>query len=352
MNEPRALRIGFVGLGWPGEQHAKAAMALPDTTVAAACDLQPERLQTFAGRFSPRKLYPDYDRMLADLEVDAVVISLPNFLHYPATLAALRAGKHVLCEKPPTLTVAEIRHIREEVRATGLTYFFGRQSRFDAKMLAAKRLVEAGRLGHVYFARAERVRSRGIPAWGGGWFLEKSRSGGGAMIDIGVHALDAAWYLLGCPKPLTVSAQVSSRFEHLVPAGIRYDVEDTGFAFIRFEGDVVLHLEVAWAANVTDAVPVSSWAGHELENTTLYGDRGTLRYEPATLFTIEGTERKEQALTTGDKTNPFEEQLAHFVHAAQTDGVPTNGIDQAVTLMEMLTSIYQSSEAKTEVQLA
>ena len=175
--------------------------------------------------------------MLADPDVDAVVISLPNFLHYSATLAALRAGKHVLCEKPPTLTVAEIQHIQEEVEARRLTYFFGRQSRFSSKMLAAKKLVEDGRLGHVYFAKAERVRSRGIPAWGGGWFLEKSRSGGGAMVDIGIHALDAAWYLLGCPQPLTISAQVSSRFEQLVPAGVRYDVEDTGFAFIRFAND-------------------------------------------------------------------------------------------------------------------
>ena len=352
MNEPRALRIGFVGLGWPGEQHAKAAMALAGTTVEAACDLQPERLQAFANQFSPRQVYSDYDKMLADPEIDAVIISLPNFLHYSATLAALRAGKHVLCEKPPTLMVPEIRHVREEVEATGLTYFFGRQSRFSSKLLAAKKLVEAGRLGHVYFAKAERVRSRGIPAWGGGWFLEKARSGGGAMIDIGIHALDAAWYLLGCPKPLTVSAQVNSRFEHLVPAGVRYDVEDTGFAFIRFEGDTVMQLEVAWAANVTDAVPDSPWAGHELENTTLYGDKGTLRCEPATFFTFEGTERKEEPLSLDQEVNAFETQLTHFAAAVRTGETPTNGIDQAVELMEMLTSIYRSSAIHKEIQLA
>ena len=351
MNEPRALRIGFVGLGWPGEQHAKAAMALPDTTVAAACDLQPERLQTFAGRFSPRKVYPDYDQMLADPEVDAVIISLPNFLHYSATLAALRAGKHVLCEKPPTLTVAEIRHIREEVRASGLTYFFGRQSRFSSRMLAAKKLVEEGRLGHVYFAKAERVRSRGIPAWGGGWFLEKSRSGGGAMIDIGVHALDAAWYLLGCPKPLlfpprsVLDLSTWSQREFAM-------TWTTPDLLSSFEGDAVMHLEVAWAANVTDVVPVSTWAGHELENTTLYGSKGTLRYEPATLFTIEGTARKEEPFNEEAETNPFETQLLDFAWAVKTGKAPANGIDQAVTLMEMLTSIYRSSDTQKEVQLA
>ena len=353
MNESPAVRIGFVGLGWPGEQHAQAALALPDAVVEAACDLNPERLQNFAGQFSPRKLYGDFEKMLGDPDVDAIIISLPNFLHYSATLAALRAGKHVLCEKPPTMNVAEIEHIREEAKGQGLTYSFGRQSRFSAKMLAAKRLIADGILGHLYFARAERVRSRGIPAWGDGWFLEKKHSGGGAMIDIGVHALDAAWYLLGCPKPLTVSAQVSSQFEHLVPLGVRYDVEDAGFAFIRFEGGAVLHLEVAWAANVTDTVPKSSWAGHELENTTLHGSKATLRLEPAAVFTMNGAERAETALSfSGSGPNAFEAQLTDFLQAVSSSTTPTNNVDQAVELMRMLVAIYESSDTKKEKQLA
>lgn len=318
----------------------------------AACDLSAERLETFSSQFFPRKRYGQYEEMLADPEVDAVIISLPNFLHHSATLAALRAGKHVLCEKPPTMNVAEIEEIRREVQARGLTYFFGRQSRFHPKMLAAKRLVADGALGPVYFVRAERMRSRGIPAWGGGWFLEKARGGGGAMIDIGVHAVDAAWYLLGCPRPLTVSAQVSSRFEHLVPAGIKCDVEDTGFAFIRFEGGVVLHLEVTWAANVTDTVPKSHWAGHELENTTLYGREGTLRLNPPALFAMSGQERVETPLVLDSETDQFENQLTNFLAAVRTGQEPTNNVDQAVELMRMLLAIYDSSAKNAEVQLA
>ena len=351
MNEQRPVRIGFAGLGWPGEQHAKAALTLPAASLEAACDLNAERLEKFAGEYGPRKRYARYEEMLADAEVDAVVISLPNFLHYSATLSALQAGKHVLCEKPPTLNVAEIEHIREEVRARGLTYFFGRQSRFSSAMLAARRVVATGGLGEVYFVRAERVRSRGIPAWGGGWFLEKARSGGGAMIDIGVHALDAAWYLLGCPRPLSVSAQVSSPFRHLVPPEIAYDVEDTGFAFIRFEGGAVLHLEVAWAANVTDAAPVSSWAGHETENTTLYGNRATLRLDPAALFTMRGSERVETALEVEAEADPFANQLTDFLGAVRRGTEPTNNVGQAVMLMKMLAGIYESSSTKKEMQL-
>ena len=258
------VRVGLIGLGWPGQQHARAIREIPGTQVVAVSDLSEERRRRFVQDFGTCKLYAGYQDLLSDPDIHAVIISLPNFLHYPATVCALEAGKHVMCEKPPTLDVAEMESVRALARAAGLVYAFSRQSRFSGGMLAARRLVNEGRLGKIYFARAERVRSRGIPVGLGGWFTEKDKAGGGAVIDIGVHAIDAAWYLMGCPKPITVSAQVSANFGQMIPAGVKFDVEDTGFAFIRFEGGAVLHLEVTWAANVTDAVPVSSWAGHEL----------------------------------------------------------------------------------------
>ena len=351
MDHLEEIRLGFLGLGWPGEQHAKAALSLPGATVYAACDLGAERREKFAAQFSPARSYEQYDDMLADPQVHVVVISLPNFLHASATMSALRAGKHVLCEKPPTMNVAEIKAIRDEARARGLTYAFSRQSRFNDKMLAAKRLVDGGDLGNVYFARAERVRSAGIPVGVGGWFLEKSKAGGGALIDIGVHALDAAWYLAGCPRPLTVSGRVSANFRHTIPAGVKCDVEDAGFAMVRFEGGLVLHLEVSWAGNLTDAVPKSTWAGHELENTTLYGDRATLTLNPPTLYTARDKELQSATIATGLETNGFDHQMADFLDAVRTGRPPINNVDQAVDLMRMLMAIYESSESGAEVRL-
>ena len=352
MKCPDEIALGLVGLGWPGEQHAKAAHALPGVRLEAACDLNPERLQKFAAGFHPRKTYAQYADMLADPAITAVVVCLPNFLHHSATMAALQAGKHVLCEKPPTMNVPEIEAIRHEALQRNLIYFFGRQSRFSPALLAAKRLVEQDRLGHVYFVRAERVRSRGTPAWGGGWFVEKAKSGGGAMIDIGVHALDAGWYLLGCPRPVSVSAQLGTHFRDVVPEGIRFDVEDSGFAFLRFEGGVVMHLEVSWAANVTDAVPKSSWAGHELENTTLYGERATLSLNPPKLFTMDGQERRETVLEMAESGASFERQMENFLDSIRTGAMPVNNIDQAVSLMKMLSAMYESSAAGVEIRLA
>src|SRR5690606_14784515 len=142
-----------------------------------------------------------------DPKVEAVVIGLPNYLHFPATMSALRAGKHVLCEKPPTLSAPEMRQVKALADANNLVYFFGRQSRFDGKPVAARRLVDNGALGRIYLARAVFIRARGIPVGIGGWFLDRSKAGGGALIDIGVHAIDTAWYLMGCPRPLTVTGQ-------------------------------------------------------------------------------------------------------------------------------------------------
>lgn len=344
------LGIGFVGLGWPGEQHAKAIRKLSEARIVAACDVSSARRDAFALAYDPPNSYADYDAMLADPDLDAVIVSLPNFLHHSATMAALRAGKHVMCEKPPTMHTREMEEIRDEARARGLTYAFSRQSRFSARMLEAKRVVGAGELGRVYFVKAERVRSRGIPIGIGGWFLEKSKAGGGAIIDIGVHALDAAWYLLGCPKPVSVSAQVSANFRHLIPADVTCDVEDAGFAFIRFEEGIVLHLEVAWAANVTDAIPVSHWAGHEIENTTLYGTAGTLQLDPLTLFTMSGMERVDTVLGAGQDNEAFVRQMGDFLTAIQTGVAPANNAEQAVALMTMLTAIYDSSARGAEIR--
>jgi predicted dehydrogenase len=346
------LGLGFVGLGWPGEQHAIAAAAIPEAEITTACDLNADRREKFVEQFSPRKVCADYDEMLADPEVHVVVVSLPNFLHYAATLAALRAGKHVLCEKPPTMNVAEIEAIQRETYERGLVYSFSRQSRFSDKMLAAKRAIAEGRLGKVYHVRAERVRSRGIPVGIGGWFLEKAKAGGGAIIDLGVHAIDAGWYAIGCPRPVSVSAQVTTNFRRSLPVGVKCDVEDAGYAFIRFAGGITMQLEVTWAANVTDAIPISTWTGHELENTTFYGDEATLRLSPFTLFSMEGMERKETALSIeGKGMNAFERQMRNFLDAIRTGAPPISNVDQAVSLMKMLMAIYQSSDKGAEIRL-
>jgi predicted dehydrogenase len=348
----KKFNLGIIGTGWPGQQHALAIRAIADANLYACADVDESRRTVFEEEYAPAKSYSDYQKLLGDENIDAVIVCLPNFLHFPASLAALEAGKHVLCEKPPTLNAAEMKVLREEAARRNLTYYFGRQFRFTPEMCAARRVIEGGRLGTIYYAKAIFVRSRGIPVGIGDWFTEKKRSGGGALIDIGIHALDAVWYMMGTPRPLSISGKVFQNFAQLASVPV-FDVEDTAYAFIRFSNDAVVQLETSWAGNLTDDIPLRRYYGQELVNSTIYGTKGSLRLKPLTLF----EDRDGQVVTVPldaaeDEPKGFEMQLRNFLEAIAGTAAPVNNAGQAVALMEMIDGIYASSELGREIAIA
>jgi predicted dehydrogenase len=345
------INLGIIGTGWPGQQHARVTASIPGAHLYGCADLDDERRRDFEITFAPQKSFREYEELLQESELHAAIICLPNFLHFPASLAALEAGKHVFCEKPPTMNAAEMKVLQEVATKRGLVYFFGRQFRFTPAMRAAKKLIGDGRLGKIYHAKATWVRSRGIPQGLGGWFTEKKRSGGGALIDIGVHALDSVWYLMGTPRPVSVSAQVYRNFAQLVREPI-FDVEDAAYAFIRFENGAVVHLETSWAGNLPDDIPQGQVFGRELNNSIIYGTKGTLRLQPLTLFEDQNGALVTVPLKIPDKTDSFELQLQNFVDAIQGRADAINNAEQAFELMEMLDAIYASSSLGREVPIA
>src|SRR5712692_2745383 len=346
------LKLGIIGTGWPGQMHAQALHASGVADLYACADPDDARRLAFEKEYVPEKSYRDYHELLQDRHVNAVIICLPNFLHFPASLAALEAGKHVLCEKPPTINAAETKVLREEATKRNLVYFFSRQFRFTPAMRLAKALVEEGRLGKIYYAKATFVRSRGIPVGIGDWFTEQKRSGGGALIDIGVHALDSVWYLMGTPRPVSVSGQVFRNFGHLVNVPV-FDVEDAAYAFIRFENDAVLQLETSWAANLTDDVPPRQYFGQELINSVVYGTKATVQLNPLTLFEDRHGELVTVPLDVKEnEPSGFELQIGNFVASINGESAPVNNADQAVALMEMIDAIYASSILGREVAIA
>lgn len=344
------IGVGIVGLGWPGQKHAEGLQAGETGYLRACADSDEKRRNQFVSRFQPEHVYVNQEELLADPEVDAVVTCLPNYLHFSSTLAALEAGKHVMCEKPPTLNAGEMRVLHEEAAKRKLIYFFGRQSRFSSQMLAARQLVSEGRLGDIYFGKAIFIRSRGIPAGLGGWFTDKARAGGGALIDLGVHALDAAWYLLGTPRPKSVSGRVFQNFRHLAPQST-FDVDDSAYGMITFEGGTVLHFEVSWAGNLTDDIPESGWTGRELINTLLQGTKGTIRLHPFALFESQDETIAKVEIEATPEVNPFALQIQNFLDAIRGTAVAINDSRQALYLMEMLDAVYLSSTTGREIPL-
>jgi predicted dehydrogenase len=369
MSVPNSINVGIVGLGWPGERHAEALNASPLGVVYAACDLNAERLKAFADAFGPKRTFANFDEMLLDSELDAIVIGLPNALHYPFSLKALQAGKHVLCEKPPTMNAGQMRTLDEEARNRGLIYYFGRQMRFSPGMQAAKRVIAERRLGEIYFAETMWVRSRGTPTGLDGWFTDRSKAGGGAMIDLGVHAIDAAWYLMGTPQPRAVSAQTYQKFPQLVESKV-FDVEDNAYGMIRFESGATLLFKVCWSANLTDEIPLSPKRGRSLLSTTVYGPKGSLRVtdvfnidrstcpSAVALFEDKGGELVRSELPAQDlrgdplRAHEFAEQDKNFLRCIRGEESAVNSSSQAVQLMEVLDAIYRSSQLGKEVLIS
>jgi predicted dehydrogenase len=366
MSLSESINVGIVGLGWPGERHAEALNASSLGNVYAACDLNAERLKTFADAFGPKRSFTSFDEMLLDPALDAVVIGLPNALHYPFSQKALQAGKHVLCEKPPTMNAEQMRTLHEEARNRGLVYYFGRQMRFSPAMQTAKKVIAERRLGEIYFAETMWVRSRGTPIGLDGWFTDRSKSGGGAMIDLGVHAVDAAWYLMGTPQPRAVSAQTYQKFPQLVQSKV-FDVEDSAYGMIRFENSATLLFKVCWAANLTDDIPLDPKRGRSLLSTTVYGPKGSLRVtdvfninsglclSPLALFEDQKGELVKSELPVEDlrgdhlRAHEFAEQANNFLRCIRGEESAVNSSSQAVQLMEILDAIYRSSQSGKEV---
>ena len=251
----KPLRVGVVGMGWAGETHLKAYQQMPNVEVVALADPREERLLDLKQTYVVDDVYVDYQQLVQRDDIDVVSVATPNQFHAPVAIAALEHGKHVLCEKPLARTSAEAEQM---VRAAidhdrVLKIAFNHRERGDIQAL--KQAIDRGELGRVYHAKASWMRRQGIPGMGG-WFTSREMAGGGPLIDLGVHVLDMALYLLGEPEVQAVSA---ATYAELGPRGrggrndLRtmdvggYEVEDLATAFIRLAGGVTLLLEASWA---------------------------------------------------------------------------------------------------------
>src|SRR4028119_1795402 len=256
MTEP--LRVGVVGAGQRGEQHLKNFTRMPNVKAVALAGLEEERLQELGGRYGVQNLYRSWEDLVARDDLDVVSIGAPNHLHAPIAIAALEGGRHVLCEKPLARTGAEaegiVRAAREADRAVHIA--FTQRERGDVQAL--KRHVEEGNLGRIYQAKATWMRRNGIPGMGG-WFTSKEMAGGGPLIDLGVHMVDMALFLMGNPEVESVSCATYAELgpqgrgggvgQGLMHADNPYEVEDLATAFIRLSGGATLALETGWAAH-------------------------------------------------------------------------------------------------------
>jgi predicted dehydrogenase len=342
----QALKCVVVGAGFAARIVQLPGYAAAKQPVAAICDLDTARAQVLADQFGIPKAYSDWREMLATEKPDVVSVCLPNALHRDLTIAALEAGAHVLCEKPLATSVREAHEMFDAARKAGRVLMAAQHLRYEAPARAMKRVIEGGALGDIYHVEVDALRRLGIPTWGA--FHQKSASVGGALFDVGVHVLDQAIWLIGNPKPVSVSAMVQRRFGHRPEIAkilgntwdpAKFDVEDFAVALVRFENDLSLVLRASWAAHIAK----NYWAIQVL------GTEGGVTTNPPMLYHTRNGVLADEAFTNLQPRNTYELQMRGFLSALRGERELLVKEEETMNVQRILSAAYRSSEEGREV---
>lgn len=349
------VRVGFIGCGGIANGKHFPGMAQQEgVDMCAFCDLILERAEKAAKEYGTpdAKVYTDYHELLADPTIDAVHVLTPNVAHCEITVAALEAGKHVLCEKPMAATPADAKKMLEARDRTGKMLTIGYQYRHFADNQVAKKVVDAGLLGDVYYAEATYLRRRGVPTWG--VFTDKAKQGGGPLIDIGTHALDLTLWMMDNYKPKYCLGQTFHKLNKDTNQGNawgnwdpeKFTVEDSAFGMVVMENGAVINLESAWALNTLDvreAVTTicGTRAGADMDDgLRINGIRQNCQYVFKPNFSAAGAAFFD-GVTSAD---PAVLEAAQWINAVVNDGTPCVLPEQAFTVTRILEGIYTSAK--------
>ena len=340
---PESIEVAVIGAGI-GRAHVEGYLAA-GAKVAAICDLDAQKSRDLAQKHGILpQIVTDYRQILENPQIRAISLCTPNFLHLPMAIEFLRAGKAVLCEKPLALNAIDAQKIADCARETNQICMVGQVLRFRDDVRFLKRKSEE--IGPIYYARAMARRIAGIPKWGG-WFTQKAKAGGGPLIDTGVHILDLAWWLAGCPRPISASGAISGalgpRKIGLGAGGVGdengiFDVEDLASGMVRFENGLTLHFEASWAIR----------AQNDERFCHLHGENGALLWDDAPKFVNE--KGQAESLSVGAGT-PWKNEMAHFLDCILEEKTPDPDAEQGVIMMKILDALYQSARENREIAL-
>lgn len=346
------LKVAVIGVGSISSVHIEGYRHNPDVELYAFCDIDAKKLEEKGKKYGVTRLYTDLDTMLAELpELDAVSVCTWNSAHAPCTIKALNAGKHVLCEKPMALNAKEAQEMIDASKKNGKKLMIGFVRRFGNDTAVTRDFINAGNLGDIYYAKATYLRRNGYP---GGWFGNKEYSGGGPLIDLGVHVIDLCRYLMGCPKPVSaygatfdcigmrknLKDSVGYRSSSLVEE--KFNVEDMATALIRFDNGAVLSVEASFNLHIKKNVG-------EIQ---LFGSKGGVSLDPEfSLYTEMNNYLADVTLnmpTALSFDGLFQNEINYFVESLLTDRDLSSIAEDGCTLMKILDAIYESAATGKE----
>lgn len=348
------LKVGIIGTGSISNEHIQAYLKNPRVELYAFCDINPEQLKMMAEKYGVTRTYTDMNDMLALEELDAVSVCTWNSAHAPCTIAALNAGKHVLCEKPMALNTEEARQMKEAAERNGKLLMIGFVRRYGNDCRIMEDFVNSGYFGEIYYAKATQLRRNGNP---GGWFGDKSRSGGGPLIDLGVHIIDLTRFLMGSPKPVSVYGatfqKLFNRPNIIAQKGyvsstkgeVICNVEDLATAMIRYDNGSVLHFETSFSLNIKE----------DESKIEFFGTKGGAKLAPE----LEMYSEINNYMANITLTNPtslsfdglFSAEIDHFIDCILDGKSCKSPAEDGIMLMQILDAVYESARTGHEVIL-
>ena len=342
----KKARVCVVGMGI-GRPNGQAISRNKRGEVAALCDIDEDRMKDFSKELpNEPKLYTDYKKMCKDKEIDAVFVGTPNQLHVPIALEAVKNGKHVLVTKPLSDSEKAARKLVEVAEAEGVVNMMSLSTRFEDDVQYLGGMAQGGELGEVYYGRARSVRRSGIPTWSLGFI----KAGGGAFRDMGVHVLDAAWWMMGMPQPSSVSGVAGAKFGpkgtgytrfRKVPRKYysQYDSDDYGGGFIRFENGAGLQVESFWASHHPEEFQID-----------LFGTDAGAQLKPITVYrTVKGVPQ-DVKIEIPKGPEAWDNIAGHFIDCILDGGECRAPLRHGLIVQQMLEGLLQSGETGEEVR--
>ena len=343
----KKIRVGIIGAGGISRLHVEGYQKCPGVEVVATCDIDRARAQAQAEQFHIPHAFDSHTKLLRLKEIDAVSVCTPNHAHCAPAVAALKAGKHVLVEKPIAMDARQAQRMVDAARKARRQLQVGLDKRFSSGVQFARQVISEGHIGKPYYARALSIRRRGVPSWG--VFGQKKLQGGGALIDIGVHSMDMAWYLMGCPKPLSVSGKayrtIGDTPGHVGMFGPwdpkTYDVEDFAVALVRFAGGATMMIESAFCVNLDK----------DLFGCTVVGEKGGVTLDPLTVHMEVAGHLMDCTPNHVQRVQSHHAEVAAFIDAIRRGTSVLVPAHQAIWVQKMMDAIYASSKAGKEVRI-
>lgn len=345
----KKIRIGLIGAGNIAQNaHIPSYLKQEDAVLTAVYDLNAARTREVAEKYSITHACTSLEEFCALKDVDAVSVCTWNNAHAVSAIAAANAGKHVLCEKPMAMTVAEAEAMKAAAEKSGVVFMLGFVNRFREEAEYIRHMAESGKFGSIYYANARLLRRRGTPL---GWFTDTAKSGGGPVIDIGVHLIDLTWFLMGKPEPASISAVTHytigdyqtkgvSRWEAFDKENLAFNTEDSAAGMIRFQNGATMNFEVSWAINGEGSGLLSS----------LYGSLAGATLDPLAIYGEDGgylTDNK----PTVKQSDVFDKEIRHFLDCVQSGKQPITPAADGVAVQRMLNGIYTSAKAGKEISI-